>query len=54
MNVALHNLQLKHVGRYLVSEDEFLFPAFPLNQVKPTCRRAQRQPLPRHGQAGTL
>lgn len=37
-----------------MSEDEFLFPTFPLNQVKPTCWRAQRQPLPRHGQAGTL
>lgn len=25
-------------GRYyLVSEDEFLFPAVPLNQVKPAC-----------------
>lgn len=29
--------RLKDVRCYLVSEDEFLFPALPLDEVKPAC-----------------
>ncbi len=39
---------------YFVCENEFLLPAVSLNEVKPSGRRAQSQPLPGHGETRAL